>query len=101
MKYQWNTDNLAAMAKGLEQTKESVDKQKAILTDCINASETSFQGNAGEEFRKNLREDLERMGKLSSLLETQIQKVRLVASKYYGACEENIKAKVQELRANP
>ena len=101
MKYEWNTDNLAALAKGMDQSKETVDKQRAILEECIKVSEAAFQGDAGEAFMRNLQSDLEKMKELSSLLDIQSRKLRMVAEKYYGSCEESLQAKVQELKATP
>lgn len=101
MKYEWNTDNLAALAKSMEQSRENVDRQRAILEDCIKVSEATFQGEAGEAFLRNLQSDLEKMKELSSLLDIQSRKLRLVAEKYYGNCEESLQAKVQELMATP
>ena len=41
------------------------------------------------------------MKELSSLLDIQSRKLRMVAEKYYGSCEESLQAKVQELMATP
>lgn len=95
----WDISRMTQLARMLAQARDVIEKNKDFLVSINTEVEHAWQGYTGRAFGQHMEIDVENLEKVITGINDFISDLEKVTSSCYEACETDIQAEIDRLKA--